>query len=85
MDLVSWVDGRVGGLGNTHVSVNNPENDPKPGRTNSTTNSRKEPTSKKRKKAKRWPGSETTMAVHSGERANGVEKGGKQTFTLRSP
>ena len=33
-------------LDNAHINVNNPENNPKPGRTNSTTNDREEVASK---------------------------------------
>ena len=35
--------------------------------------------------AKRWSGRETTMAVPSKERASGLEKSRKQTFTLGNP
>ena len=78
--LIPWIQ-----LNNIRISINNPENDLKTGRTNSTTKGREEATLKKVERVKMWSGSERDHGQPWGDGAGGAEKGEKQTFTPGSP
>ena len=59
---------------NILISIHNPKNKPKIGRTNSRTKGREEVTLKKVQRVKIWFGSKMDMAIHTGEEARVVEK-----------
>lgn len=61
--LVLWIQ-----LNNTHISVNNPENDPKTGRANFRTKCGEEVTLKRIGRAETWLGTKQTMGLYAGGR-----------------
>ena len=72
-------------LHNSHIGVDNPENDWKTGRANSTTKGREEATLKRVRMVEMWWRAKWTMAIHGGGggASHGCEEGREIDYYTR--